>query len=61
MGSYVVNKEDDVSGGRWKNQCSEEIDEDEEPHAKETEATHVFKREQHDQIVNSGVDPSSSL
>ena len=56
-----VDEVSDVSGGRRKDQSSEEIEEDEQSHAEKTEAAHVFQTEKFDKIVNGGVDPSTSL
>lgn len=56
-----VDEVSEVSAGGWENDGTEEIDEDDESHGETAETTHFFEPDQFCQVVDRGVDPSSSL
>ena len=61
MSRHTVNQISQVATSGGKDDCAEEINEDNEPHAKAAEATEVFQPDQFSQVVNCRVDPASSL
>ena len=56
-----VDEVAEVDTGSWQDECSEEIQEYDETHREAAEAAQVIDPNQFGQIVDSRIDPSSSL
>lgn len=60
-GRDLDDQVDEVDGGRGEDDGAEQVDEDEETHREAAEAAHVLQRQQFAEIVDGGVDPSTTL
>ena len=61
MVCHSVNEIADIDTSRGKNDSSEKIDKDDKSHTETAKATHILERHEFYQIVDSGIDPSTSL
>jgi hypothetical protein len=61
LGGNHVNEVSEVNADGWENDCSEQIHEDDEAHAEAAEAAQILEDDELGQVVNGGVDPTTSL
>lgn len=60
-GGNEIDQVAKIDANRGKHDCAEKVDKDDEAHRKAAEATEVLEPNQFSEIVNSRVDPTSSL
>jgi hypothetical protein len=60
-GGDSVDKIHQVRADRWKDKGTEEVDEDDESHRETAETAKVLKEDKFGQVVDSRVNPSTSL
>ncbi len=61
MRRYSIDQIAQISTGSGKDNCSEEINENDETHTEAAEATEIFQKDQFGQVMDRGVDPSAPL